>query len=282
MIGSVGRDANEPDAAVSFAALRSMDVTTVRASIRSGQYDGHTAGLGLGYLQGNVAILPSSFALDFFRFCQRNPKPCPLVGVSDTGDPLLPTLGQNIDIRTDVPRYNVYRDGELTEQRTDIEDLWRDDLTAFVLGCSFTFEDALIAEGISLRHIDENLTVSMYRTSIETRKAGPFGGPMVVSMRPLTPANAVRACAVTARFPQAHGEPVHIGNPAAIGIEALDHPDWGDRVEIESDELPVFWACGVTPQTAIRAAKPSICITHAPGHMLITDVPDNAPPGNRL
>ena len=272
MSASSGDIPNETVDGMSFAALRRMKVAEARAVIRSGQYAGHTAGIGLGYLQGNVAILPAEYALDFFRFCQRNPKPCPLVGVSDTGDPMMRTLGHDIDIRTDVPQYNIYRDGELAEQRTEITDLWRDDFTAFVLGCSFTFEEALIAEGIHLRHIDEDLTVSMYRTNIETKIAGPFGGPVVVSMRPLMPANAVRACAITARFPQAHGEPIHIGDPAAIGIDNLDHPDWGDPTAIRNGELPVFWACGVTPQAAIRSAKPPICITHAPGRMLITDV----------
>ena len=256
-----------------YSELRKLTVGQVRAAIRAGAYTGHTAGLGLGYLQGNLAILPARYALDFFRYCQRNPKPCPLVGVSDTGDPMMRTLGDDIDIRTDVPSYNIYRDGELAEQRTEIKDLWQDDFTAFVLGCSFTFEEALIAEGIRLRHIDQDHNVSMYRTNIATQVAGPFSGPVVVSMRPLTPANTVRACAITTRFPQAHGEPIHIGDPAAIGIDKLDYPDWGDPTEIRHGELPVFWACGVTPQAAIRSAKPPICITHTPGRMLITDVP---------
>jgi len=262
----------DPTSQVSFTALRGLTVADARAVIRAGRYDGQTAGLGLGHLQGNVAILPAGHALDFFRFCQRNPKPCPLVGVSDAGDSTLAMLGNDIDICTDVPLYNVYRDGELAEQRTDITDLWRDDLTAFVLGCSFTFEEALMAEGIRLRHIDEGRTVPMFRTNLETKPAGPFGGPVVVSMRPLGPVDAIRACVITARFPHAHGEPIHIGDPSAIGIDRLDRPDWGDATDIRDGELAVFWACGVTPQAAIQSAKPPICITHAPGRMLITDI----------
>jgi len=252
--------------------LRGHPLESVRASIRAGKYGGHTAGLGAGCLQGNVVILPEHAALDFFRFCQRNPKPCPLVGVSDTGNPLMDTLGADIDIRTDVPLYNVYRDGELTDQATDVRDLWRDDFVAFVLGCSFTFDTALMAAGISMRHIEDNKTVSMYRTNIQTVSAGPFGGDMVVSMRALSVQNAIQAIEISARFPQAHGTPVHLGDPAAIGIDDLSTPDWGDPTDMEKDQIPVFWACGVTPQVAIRQAKPNICITHAPGRMLITDV----------
>jgi len=247
----------------------------VRQHIRSGQFCGQTAGLSLGYLQGNLAILPADLALDFARFCQRNPKPCPLVGVSDTGDPILRTLGEDIDIRSDVPSYNIYRNGELTDQVTDIARLWRDDLVAFVLGCSFSFEEALLAEGVPLRHIETGKTVSMYKTNIDCVPAGPFHGPMVVSMRPLTPADAVRAVEVTARFPMTHGTPVHLGDPAAIGVADIGQPDWGDPTDFETGEIPVFWACGVTPQNVIREAKVPLCITHTPGSMLITDLPSN-------
>lgn len=256
-----------------FAHLRGLSGHDVRAAIRAGRYTGHTAGLGTGYLQGNVTILPSAYALDFFRFCQRNPKPCPVIGVSDTGDPHLPNLGRDIDIRFDVPRYNVYRDGELVEQRTAIDDLWTDDLVAFVLGCSFSFEEALSAEGIRLRHIEQDLTVPMYRTTIETRPAGRFGGPVVVSMRPMRATCAIRASVITARFPHAHGTPIHLGAPEAIGIAKLERPDWGEFTGLAKDEIPVFWACGVTPQAVIQAARPTLCITHAPGAMLITEVP---------
>lgn len=252
--------------------LRLAEPREIRRMNRENRLREHTAGMSLGYLQGNLAILPADYAMDFFRFCQRNPKPCPLVGVSDTGNPMLPTLGEDIDIRTDIALYNVYRDGELTDQLTDIRELWRDDFVAFVLGCSFTFEEALMAEGIELRHISENKTVSMYRTSIPTAEAGPFSGATVVSMRPLSMADTIRAIEITSRFPQAHGTPVHFGDPAAIGIEDVGKPDWGDPTEIREGEIPVFWACGVTPQAAVRNAKPSICITHAPGRMLVTDV----------
>lgn len=260
------------DANAAFQELRRLPRGEVRRAIRAGRYSGQTAGLCMGYLQGNVAVLPADYALDFFRFCQRNPKPCPLVGVSDTGNPAMFTLGRDIDIRSDVPRYNIYRDGTFAEQRMDIADLWTDDLVAFVLGCSFSFEEALIAEGIRLRHIEENTTVAMYRTNMETVPAGPFGGPVVVSMRPMRSIDAIRACAITARFPHAHGKPVHFGDPAQIGIADIDRPDWGEPPRFEADEVPVFWACGVTPQAAIQSARPPICITHAPGRMLITDI----------
>ena len=252
----------------------------IRHEIREGRMTGQTAGLAPGYTQGNLAILPADLALDFMRYCQRNPKPCPLVGVSQTGDPALPVLGHDIDIRTDIPSYNVYRQGKLVETRSDIRELWRDDFVSFILGCSFSFEQALIDEGIPLRHLQDNLTVSMYRTSIETTSAGPFRGGMVVSMRPLTARHAIRAVEVTSRFPHTHGTPVHIGDPAQIGISDLSRPDWGDAQRIEKNELPVFWACGVTPQNAIRQARPQICITHTPGCMLITDLPSAA--GSRL
>ena len=270
---SAGGLASEGDGGSTMAALRGRPIAELRAAIRSNRYQGHTAGLGLGLLQGNLAILPVDFALDFLRFCQRNPKPCPLVGVSDTGDPMLHTLGDDIDIRSDLPKYNIYRYGELCEQRADIKDIWQDDFVAFVLGCSYSFEEALMAEGIRLRHIESDKVVPMYRSNLETRQAGPFGGPVVVSMRPMTPAGAVRACAITARFPHAHGGPLHLGDPLGIGIAALDQPDWGEVTELHTGEIPVFWACGVTPQASIQAARPPICITHAPGHMLITDIP---------
>ena len=247
-----------------------------RQAIRSGQAFTTTAGLAPGYTQGNLAILRKELALDFMRYCQRNPKPCPLVGVSETGNPYLPTLGHDLDIRTDIASYNVYRNGELTDTVSDITDLWQDDFVAFIIGCSFSFEQALVSEGVALRHLDENLTVSMWRTNIETLPAGPFGGGMVVSMRPLVAEKAIRAVEVTSRFLHTHGSPVHLGDPALIGIKDINTPDWGDPQRIEPDEIPVFWGCGVTPQNAIRQAKPDICITHTPGSMLITDIPSAA------
>ncbi len=265
-----GQDTTTADA-VSFEDMRVLTAVAARQAIRDGRYDGQTAGIGLGHLQGNLVILPVDYALDFFRYCQRNSTACPLVGVSDTGNPMLSTLGADIDVRTDVPAYNVYHDGKFAAQVTDIGGLWRNDLVAFVLGCSFTFEDALMAKGIPLRHIDQNRTVSMYRTGIDTVPAGPFSGGMVVSMRPLKAADVIRASEITARYPDAHGAPIHFGDPAAIGIADIKQPDWGDPVDILGDEVPVFWACGVTPQVAVRTARPSLCITHAPGRMLITD-----------
>jgi uncharacterized protein YcsI (UPF0317 family) len=245
----------------------------LRRLFRQGGWHGMTSGMADGYTQGNLAIIPERYALDFARFCQRNPKPCPLVGVSDTGDPRIPTLGADLDIRTDLPSYNVYRNGTLDRAVPDITDLWQDDMVAFVLGCSHSFEDALMHAGIPMRHIERGVTVPMWRTSMATVPAGPFSGGMVVSMRPLTPADAIRASAITARFPHTHGMPVHLGDPAAIGIADLAVPDWGDPVEVRAGEIPVFWACGVTPQNAIRNAGIPLVITHTPGRMLVTDVP---------
>jgi len=223
-------------------------------------------------VQGNVVILPKALADDFLRYCQLNPKPCPVLAVSQPGDPMLPKLGADIDIRTDVPRYRVWRRGELIDEPTDLRALWRDDLVTFVIGCSFSFEQALLDAGLSLRHVDQNRNVAMYRTNIATEAAGPFHGPMVVSMRPLKAKAAIRAIQVTSRFPDVHGAPVHLGDPSLIGIADLSQPDYGDAVDVMPDELPVFWACGVTPQAAIAQAKPEFCITHAPGAMLITDL----------
>jgi len=256
-----------------FADDDLADPVSVRRAIRSGAFTGQTAGMAPGYTQGNLAILPADLAMDFLRYCQRNPKPCPLVGVSDTGNPMLPTLGRDIDIRTDIPSYNIYRNGELTDTVSDIKELWQDDFVAFIIGCSFSFEQAMVNDGINLRHLQDNLTVSMYVTTLETTPAGPFRGGTVVSMRPMTARNAIRAVEITSRFPHTHGSPVHLGDPTEIGITNLTRPDWGDAQLIEENEIPVFWACGVTPQNAIRLAKPEICITHTPGSMLITDLP---------
>jgi uncharacterized protein YcsI (UPF0317 family) len=228
--------------------------------------------VGQDRVQGNVVILPEGDANDFLRYCQRNPKPCPLLAVSEPGQAMLPTLGPDIDIRTDVPMYRVWRHGELVEERADILALWQDDWVSFVIGCSFSFEQALLEAGLRLRHIDDGKNVAMYRSNLSTQAAGPFQGPMVVSMRPLKAADAIRAVQVTSRFPQVHGAPVHIGDPALIGIADLSQPDYGDPVPVMPGELPVFWACGVTPQAAIRQARPAISITHAPGAMLITDL----------
>jgi uncharacterized protein YcsI (UPF0317 family) len=243
-----------------------------RAAARAGDLTGTTAGVAYGHVQGNVAILPREYAGEFERFCQRNPKPCPVLAIGDPGDPRLPALGVDIDIRTDCARYRVFENGECVDEPPDIGRWWREDLVAFVLGCSFSFEQALLEAGVPLRHIEQGKNVAMWRTNIATTPAGRFHGPLVVSMRPLKPADAIRAIQITSRFPTVHGAPVHVGLPEAIGIRDLMQPDWGDAVEVKYDELPVFWACGVTPQAVVAAAKVPFCITHFPGSMLVTDL----------
>jgi uncharacterized protein YcsI (UPF0317 family) len=261
---------------VSHADLVTLSAADVRGAIREGAYDGHTAGLAAGKLQCNLAILPERFALDFLRFCQRNPKPCPVVGVGDSGDPSLPTLGQDIDIRTDVSKYRVFRHGVLSEEVTDIWNAWEDDFVTVALGCSFTFENALLRNGIPVRHIESAKNVPMYRSNIDLVPAGPFHGQMVVTMRPIPEAQVAQAKAISAGFPQAHGAPIAVGDPAQIGIADLSKPDWGDAVEIKPGEVPVYWACGVTPQNVLLDAGLPICVTHSPGHMLIADVAEDA------
>jgi uncharacterized protein YcsI (UPF0317 family) len=244
----------------------------VRLAARSGALDAPTSGLAPGFVQGNLAILPREYAEDFLRFCQANPKPCPLLGVSEAGDPAIPALGADLDIRTDIPRYRVWRDGALVDEPRDVKAVWRGDLVSFVLGCSFSFEEALLQADVPLRHIERGTGVPMWRTNIQTQRTGRFHGPLVVSMRPMKPADAIRAVQITTRLPAVHGAPVHLGYPEAIGIADLAKPDYGDAVPIERGELPVFWACGVTPQAAIAAAKVPFAITHAPGFMLVTDL----------
>ncbi len=231
-----------------------------------------TSGMAPGFVQGNLAILPKALAADFARFCQLNPKPCPLLASSEPGDWRLPTLGEDLDIRTDIPLYRVWKNGELVEEVRDLKKVWRDDLVSFVLGCSFSFEEALVEAGLEIRHQTQNVNVPMYRTNIECKPSGPFHGPMVVSMRPFKPADAIRAVQVTTRFPSVHGAPVHLGKPELIGIKDVAKPDYGDSVTVKDDEFPVFWACGVTPQSVVATVKPEFCITHAPGYMLITDL----------
>ena len=247
----------------------------VRRAIRAGRHRTHTAGVAPGYVQGNVCILPRDYADDFRAFCERNPRPCPLLAVSAPGDPRLPALGEDLDIRTDVPRYRIFRNGVLEAEADDLSGLWRDDLVTFVLGCSFSFEEALMKAGLALRYVEQGRNVPMYRTSIDTVPAGPFRGKLVVSMRPFAPAEAIRAIEITSRYPRVHGAPVHLGDPRLIGIEDLSRPWAGDATELREGELPLFWACGITPQSVVLEAKPTLCITHAPGHMLVTDL-DNA------
>lgn len=246
----------------------------VRGLARRGELTGPTPGLAPGWVQANLVVVPRDLAFDFLLFCQRNPKPCPLLDVTEVGDaePRLTALGA--DLRTDLPGYRVYRTGELVEEPTEITTWWRDDLVAFLLGCSFTFESALREAGLPVRHLEQSCNVPMYRTNLACRPAGVFHGPMVVSMRPMTPAQAIRAVQVCSRFPRAHGTPIHIGDPETIGIHDLDRPDFGDPVVIRSGEVPVFWACGVTPQAVAMTVRPPFLITHKPGHMFVTDLRD--------
>ncbi len=247
------------------------DPVAMRQVIRAGDFTEHTGGVALGYVHANVAILPKDYADEFARFCQRNPKPCPLLAMSEPGDPRLPDLAADLDIRTDVPSYRVFRDGEYVEDVPDIRHLWQDDMVAFAMGCSLSFEGALLDAGLPLRHIDSGETVPVYRSGIDCKPAGRFSGKMVVSMRPFKPADAIRAIQITSRFPNVHGAPVHIGKPEQIGIDVNDPWQCG-KVDVRDDELPLFWACGITPQVAVEQAKPPIAISHTPACMLVTDL----------
>ncbi|TDO97350.1 putative hydro-lyase [Marinomonas balearica] len=256
--------------------LQILSPVELRRAIRAGELKGNTSGLAQGFVQCNLAILPADWANDFLKFCQLNPKPCPLVGISaQPGDIAIAELGEDLDIRSDVPKYRIFKDGEFVEEVQDVTQHWRDDLVIFALGCSFSFEEALLADGLDVRNISEGVNVPMYRTNIECKPAGRFSGTNVVSMRPMKPADAIRAIQICSRFPSVHGAPIHFGDPAAIGIEDIHSPDFGDAVTINEGEVPVFWACGVTPQVVLEQAKPSFCITHSPGHMLISDLPNS-------
>jgi uncharacterized protein YcsI (UPF0317 family) len=246
----------------------------IRQLARRGELTGPTPGLARGFVQANLVVVPRELAFDFLLFCQRNPKPCPLLDVTEPGSPEPRLAAPEADLREDVPRYRVYRDGELVEELTNLRRWWRDDLVGFLLGCSFTFENALVQAGVAVRHLETGCNVPMYRTNLPCRPAGVFRGPLVVSMRPLTPSKAVRAVQVCSRFPRAHGAPVHLGDPAALGIRDLARPDFGDPVEVRPGEVPVFWACGVTPQAVAMEVRPPLLITHKPGHMFVTDLRD--------
>jgi uncharacterized protein YcsI (UPF0317 family) len=238
---------------------------------RSGTFSGSTAGLARGFVQANLMIVPYSAAFDFLLFCQRNPRPCPLVEVLEAGQ-VAPTCASDADLRSDLPGYRVYRHGELAEEVDDIRALWQDDFVSFLIGCSFSFEGALIEAGIPLRHVEQQRNVAMFITTIPCQSAGQFGGNMVVSMRPVRSADVARAVEISARFPLVHGAPVHVGHPEAIGIKDLMRPDFGDAVSMGEDEVPVFWACGVTPQVIACQSRTALCITHAPGKMFVTDI----------
>jgi uncharacterized protein YcsI (UPF0317 family) len=248
-----------------------MTPAQVRAACRSGSLDRPTSGLAAGFVQANLMVVPREAAFDFLLFCQRNPKPCPVIEVVEAGA-VEPLCAPGADLRTDLPRYRVYRDGRLTEERTDVRDAWTDDLVAFLIGCSFSFEEALLEAGVPLRHVEACSNVPMYRTRVATAPAGRFHGPLVVSMRPVPAGQVPLAVRVTGRFERVHGAPVHVGEPSALGIDDVARPDYGDPVEIRAGELPVFWACGVTPQAAALASRLPFCITHAPGHMFVSDL----------
>ena len=245
----------------------------LRHRIRSGEHSGHTSGLAPGYVQCNLMILPRDWAMDFMGFCQKNPRPCPLMDVSPApGNPGFARLGEDLDVRTDLSGYRVFENGEEVATPDAIVDYWRDDLVAFAIGCSFSFEEALLADGLEIRNISEGANVPMYRTSIACDPCGRLHGNMVVSMRPFKAAGAIRAIQICSRFPAVHGAPVHLGDPSQIGIADLNAPDFGDPVSIHADEIPLFWGCGVTPQEVVAASRPPFCITHAPGKMLVTDL----------
>jgi uncharacterized protein YcsI (UPF0317 family) len=256
----------------------SSDLTPakLRLAIAAGQHNGNTSGLCPGFVQCNVVILPKAYADDFLRFCQLNPKPCPVVAMSaHSGDTNIPQIAPDFDIRQHVPQYRVWKNGQLVQEVNDISELWREDLVTFLLGCSFSFEEALLADGLEVRNITEGKNVPMYNTNIPCRPAGVFHGNMVVSMRPFKPADAIRMIQICSRFPAVHGAPIHFGDPAAIGIPDINKTDYGDAVTMKEGEVPVFTACGVTPQAAIMAAKPDFCITHSPGCMVVSDIPNS-------
>jgi uncharacterized protein YcsI (UPF0317 family) len=253
---------------------RVMTPAEVRLACRTGEWTGQTSGLARGFAQANLVILPQADADEFHEFCRRNPKPCPLLEVTNAGDYVPRRLAPDADIRTDLPSYRVWRNGELIDEPTEITSLWRDDLVAFLIGCSFSFEAALLGAGLPVRHIELGCNVPMFRTNVECQPAGKFHGPLVVSMRPFRPADAIRAVQITSQFPAVHGAPVHLGFPEQIGISDLQRPEFGDAVPVQPDELPVFWACGVTPQTALMAARPEFAITHSPGCMFVSDIAD--------
>ena len=251
-----------------------MTPLAFRHKARNGQFREATAGHCGDFAQANLVILPKADADDFFRFCFLNPKSCPLLGVGEPGQWDMASIGSDIDIRTDVPGYYVYRDGRMVEERASLQGIWQPAVGVFAIGCSVPVEQMLIQAGIRLRHIEQQKNVAMYRTNIKNKVAGPFRGDMVVSMRPMTAVDAIKAIQITSRFPAIHGAPVHIGNPAEIGISNIDQPDFGDAVSMLPKELTVFWACGVTRQDAIRTDCLPIAITQKPGYMLVTDIPN--------
>lgn len=260
-----------PDAA-SQSDRAGLTPAEARAAFRGGEV-APTAGWAARYTQANLVSVPRDYAYDVLLFAQRNPKPCPLLDVTEPGS-WSTVLAPGADLRTDLPGYRVWREGELTEEPDDVRHCWRDDLVTFLIGCSFTFEAALLETGVPVRHIEQGVNVPMYRTTQPCRPAGRLHGDLVVSMRPVPASLVATAVGVTAAIPAVHGAPVHIGEPGLLGIADLAKPDFGDPVSVEDGDVPVFWACGVTPQVAIMDSKPPFAITHAPGYMLVTDVRD--------
>ncbi len=244
----------------------------VRELIRKGEITTQTSGMCDGFAQANLVILPKKEAGDFLLFANKNPRSCPVLEVTEAGSRAITQIADNADVATDIPKYRVYEKGELTGEYTDVSSLWRDDLVSFLIGCSFSFESEMINADIPVRHIEEGRNVPMYNTNIPCASAGMFHGNMVVSMRPIPYDLVTKAVLVTGAMPRVHGAPVHIGYPELIGINSIENPDYGDSVTINKGEIPVFWACGVTPQAVVMASKPDFCITHSPGHMFISDI----------
>lgn len=254
--------------------LATMCPKEVRALISKNEIDKPTSGMCKGHIQANLVIVPKELAYDFLLFAHRNPKPCPILDVTDVGSAEPKLMAKGADLRFDIPKYRIYKFGELVEEVSDLKAYWRDDLVGFLLGCSFSFETAMLNASIPIRHIEDNHNVPMYITNIETEPAGKFYGKMVVSMRPIPYQLITRAVQATSRFPQVHGAPVHIGDPSLIGIKDIDVPDFGEPSIIKEGEVPVFWACGVTPQSIAMTSKPELMITHSPGYMFICDPKD--------
>jgi uncharacterized protein YcsI (UPF0317 family) len=245
----------------------------LRRMIRARKWTQTTTGLVPGFVQANLVMLPREVAFHFLLFCVRNPKPCPILDVLEPGQ-VEPSIARGADLRTDLPRYRIYEKGELQKEVEEVKEFFHEGMVSFLLGCSFSFESAMLASGLPIRNIEEGKNVSMYITNRACVPAGPFSSPLVVSMRPLTPQQAVRATQVTTRFHLTHGAPVHFGAPEEIGIKNLSRPDFGDPVTIRQDEIPIFWACGVTSALAANSARLPLVITHAPGHMFVSDLKD--------
>ena len=250
-----------------------MSPRELRKLIRQGEWTAPTSGAARGYVQANLVMLPQHEAFNFLLFCVRNPRPCPILDVLEPGQ-VEPVIAPGADLRTDLPRYRIFEKGMLKDEVEEVSDVFTEEMVSFLLGCSFSFENALLAAGLPVRNLAQGKNVSMYITDVACKPAGPFSAPLVVTMRPMTPKQAVRAIQVTTRFHLTHGAPIHMGSPEEIGIKDLSHPDFGDAVTIQSGEIPVFWACGVTSQLAATSVPLSRVITHAPGHMFVSDLKD--------